>query len=311
MKRVIKRAFSAVGLQVRWKPRASSQFIGDGRHSSGIPELRDSPLEALHYFRGGSKAAFLCPIRDIGLLNGTKFGEVGWNPFSQTAAEILQNPQISDAETTLAKFYQNWQPADAASAVLGLAESCAGLRGLPPHLFYLVPWRSLSVEEIEHEVQHWYRKDLIEHGFPPFEIDVSGFKHNGPVRPELLNAEVARLRSIVPILQNRGYDRRFGDVSVWLLKRGDDLRFINRGGFHRTAAYDALGHKVIPAKLVEPGIFDVDDVDFWPQVRAGRWTREEALRYVDHLFDFDSKGWADQFNFSSHPLGQSSHSRSS
>jgi hypothetical protein len=41
-------------------------------------------------------------------------------------------------------------------------------------------------------------------------------------------------------------------------------------------------------------VIDVDDVDRWPQVRAGVWTREAAIRYIDHLFDFDATAWARQ-----------------
>lgn len=62
----------------------------------------------------------------------------------------------------------------------------------------------------------------------------------------------------------------------------------------------ALGYKTIPAVFKRDHIIRVDDVDYWPQVRSGVWGRDDALRYVDHLFDFDSRAWAQERGLLSH-----------
>ncbi len=54
----------------------------------------------------------------------------------------------------------------------------------------------------------------------------------------------------------------------------------------------ALGERTIPAVFKTPCLYDVADVAYWPDVRSGIWSKEEAIRYVDHLFEFDPRSWA-------------------
>jgi hypothetical protein len=158
---------------------------------------------------------------------------------------------------------------------------------------YLFPWMSRTPEEADTAVRAWAHGDNIEHGHPEITIDVHGFKDHGPVSPQIGRLEFERLRQTCATLSRVGYDRAKGDVSVLVIRRGDDYRFLNfGGGLHRTAAMRALGHEFVPAKPQRPWVIDVDEVDRWPQVRAGVWTRDAAIRYIDHLFDFDAVRWA-------------------
>lgn len=293
-KALLKTGLGCLGLELRRLPATSTSAAGANSTRPELPPIFEDPLEALHFTRGGIRAAFQCPIAQIGLLNGLTFGKNGWNPFSESAVEIRRLDSLHFEQSILRSFYEVWQPTDAAGAILGLPNHCHALSTLPPHLYSFTPWRSLSISSIEKEVWKWYRSDLRQHGFPALRIDCDGFKTHGPVTGELGQAEISRLRAVLPLLAERGYDRRHGEVLVWLLKRGEEARFVNRGGLHRTAAMDALGHETIPARFGEPAVVDIDDVDYWPQVRMGTWTREEALRYFNHLFDFDTKAWARQ-----------------
>jgi hypothetical protein len=154
---------------------------------------------------------------------------------------------------------------------------------------------SRTPEEADTAVRAWAHGDNIEHGHPEITIDTDGFKDHGPVSPQIGRLEFERLRQTCATLSRVRYDRAKGDVSVLVIRRGDDYRFLNfGGGLHRTAAMKALGHDFVPAKPQRPWVIDVDEVDRWPQVRAGVWTREAAIRYIDHLFDFDAAAWARQ-----------------
>jgi hypothetical protein len=65
----------------------------------------------------------------------------------------------------------------------------------------------------------------------------------------------------------------------------------------------------VPAQFPpnQPDLIDVDDVDFWPQVRTGMWTAADARRYVHHLFDFDERNWASNLGLvSTRTTGQAS-----
>jgi len=105
--------------------------------------------------------------------------------------------------------------------------------------------------------------------------------------------EARRLKQVYESLKQRGYDRRYGRVQFLVLKRGRDYRFLNAAsGHHRTAAMSALGHNAVPGVFWRPHVVDIDMARYWPQVQLGLWTEEEAVAYLNHLFDFDSKAWA-------------------
>ena len=291
-KTILKNGLARVGLELRRLPSRGTSTTAGTSIRGELPPIFGDPFEALHFTRGGVAAAFHCPIAQVGLLNGLTFGQSGWNPFSKTATQIQMDNRITYESSILRKYYEIWQPTDAAEAIIGLPVSCSSLKGIPSYLYYFVPWRALSIDAVAQGVWEWYLSDFHEHGFPALRIDVHGFKNHGPVTAELGEAEMTRLKNVLPLLAANGYDRHHGAIAVWLLKRGDEIRFINRGGLHRTAVMDALGHETIPARFVEPAIVDIEDVDYWPQVCMGTWTRDEALRYFNHLFDFETKNWA-------------------
>lgn len=73
------------------------------------------------------------------------------------------------------------------------------------------------------------------------------------------------------------------------LKRGSEYRYLRIGrGFHRTVVMAALGYETVPATFQQPFVSNLDNVDYWPQVRRGVGTREDAIRYFHHLFDWAS-----------------------
>ena len=54
----------------------------------------------------------------------------------------------------------------------------------------------------------------------------------------------------------------------------------------------ALGYETIPAVFILPFIVTIEMVEYWPQVRRGIWTLEQAVAYMNHLFDFNPREWA-------------------
>src|SRR5690606_36859172 len=131
-----------------------------------------------------------------------------------------------------------------------------------------------------------------EHGLA-YDVDRDGSPYHGPTSRALAAIEVRRLQEIAAVLRVQGYDRAYGDSLFYLVRRGGEFVAVKFGsGYHRTAAMAALGAPTIPAQLRPPHAVDVVDVDDWPQVRSGLWSRVAALRYVDHLFEFDARAWA-------------------
>jgi len=132
---------------------------------------------------------------------------------------------------------------------------------------------------------------------PDLSLERDGFTRHGPVSLALGATEFRRIWEILTTIQRLGYDRSAGQelkeagVTVEILRRGNELHYLNRGGLHRMAAMDALGECDIPARLYSQTIIDRSEAGSWQQVRSGVWTRAEAERYFDHLFDFDAREW--------------------
>ena len=197
--------------------------------------------------------------------------------------------------SVLEAFYRAWQPATAAETIAGFtAHAPPAFHRLPSHAAYVAPWRAESVAQAWEALQEWYRRVYSRFG-ADFDPAVHGDKFYGPVHPELGALEYDRLTSVFASIRASGYDRWQGDVRVIVLKRGSDMLFLKWGkGMHRTSAAVALGHDTIPATFFksQETYFDVADVDYWPGVRSGLWSREAAVDHVDHLFEFDSRRWA-------------------
>lgn len=256
-----------------------------------IPKLYDDPLEALYIMQGGERAAFACSIDQITDFQGLSFNRDKWHPF--VAAIEGSRLNYNSFYEILNKFYSEHQPINAEDAVIGFNKCPAVFRKLSPHMYYLLPWISSSFEKIDFNVKFWNEKDSLKHGGKSLHLNFHGFKLHGPVSKELLNLESKRLANVTKSIEGKGYDRSHGDIGVVMLKRNDEYLFsIMGGGHHRTAAMAALGYKWIPARFFQPFFIDIKDVDYWPQVRRGIWKREEAIAYINHLFDFDSSIWA-------------------
>jgi hypothetical protein len=258
------------------------------------PPMVDDPLEALHLARDGVSVAFELPLRIARDTKGFSFAPDGWHPWTAELLDQARRTQVGYSGSLLQRYYDRFQPSDALAALAGLElTSPCGLSELPRELFWLTPWSASTPDEMRRSVHDWVRRGARAHGLEDYRLSRDGTPYQGPVSQALGEIEVRRLRTAHRILAVEGYDRRQGDSLVYLVRRGRELRAVKFGsGYHRTAAIAALGEAVIPAQLRPPYAVDVRDVDDWPQVRRGMWSREAALAYVDHLFEFDARAWA-------------------
>ena len=250
-------------------------------------------VEALYRERGGEPSAFLCETSRCVQVTGFSLAPAAWHPFRETLKESIELGHDGYRESILEHFYASWRPQTASQAFAGFGEVPGPLHRLPPACAHLSPWIAWSPARTEQSVNTWNLRDWKEHGADQLDPRRDGIPDFGPVSSELGAFEYARLRNLFESLQRVGYQRDRGDVRVQVLKRGDDIRFLNSGGgLHRTVAMNVLGHEVVPARHHRPWVIDVDQAPDWPGVRSGLWTETLARAYIDHLFDFDSQGWA-------------------
>jgi hypothetical protein len=285
-RRSVRTALRAFGVELRRLPPKPS--------ADPVPCAAD-PSEALHRARFGVGAAFDCPLRIARDTRGFSFAPDGWHPW---VAELRDQDHHVDvvgrATPLLQRYFASFQPGDALEALAGFRpDAPCGLTDLGPELFWLTPWCAWTPDEMGRAVRDWVGRGAREHGLPDFDPAGDGSPYHGPTSRRLAEVESRRLRDVADALRRDGYDRRFGDSLFYLVRRGREQVAVKFGsGYHRTAAMAALGEPTIPAQFRLPLAVDVDDVDDWPQVRSGLWSRRAAIRYVDHLFDFDAVAWA-------------------
>ena len=257
------------------------------------PVLFDDLHEALHYDRGGVAASFRCPLTHCVHRSGLNFSKGGWHPFVETLRECEDENRLTYEQSSLKKFFEKWQPASAHQAIAGFTDAPGLFRSLLPHLFYLSPWVSKSVEQVDKATRTWHKRDEEEHGKAHLDMERDGFVDFGPVSQEKGQLEFHRLTRYYRQIKKEGYQSSYGSPQVLVLRRDDEYRFVVSGdGYHRMAILTALGYDEVPATFYSPWFISLDDIAYWPQVRKGVWSRENAARYFHHLFDFDSKAWA-------------------
>jgi hypothetical protein len=286
VKRVSRAAFGLFGLELIRKPPRFDP-----------PPLYDDPLEAVYEATQSNRpfaAAIRCPVDKIVDYQGFGFAADRWHPFVAVLRDLALHG-AAQAEALLERYYAVFQPRNAAEAIPDFAQPPLLFRTLPPYLFRLTPWETVTPEEMDEECRRGAWVDNAGNGSPKLTLEKDGHQMFGPVSTAKRQLEMRRLSSIHASISSKGYDRRHGDCAFRVIRRGDDIRYLPcGGGYHRTAAIAACGHDWVPGRFYRRSalVIDTREVDLWPQVRRGVWTRDQALAYVDHLFDHSSAVWA-------------------
>ena len=185
--------------------------------------------------------------------------------FTYTTASHHFLAAIEHGRHTLAEFYQRFQPQNIAAMYAVSGGRCGS--DLPP---WEIPWIGKARS----------RAPRGEGGLGP----EHGTAIYGPATDKKVDLEMQRLTGTYESIRSHGYQPdRHGDITGFLLRRGQEFRFLVRGGKHRTAALVHLGHPLVPVQFKPhwPRIIDRADVAHWPLVREGRM--DEAL--AQDIFD--------------------------
>jgi len=160
------------------------------------------------------------------------------------------------------------------------------LREVPPFAFAW-PWEAVAVRDrarkrltrIEAENERRGARLLVSHG-------QSGY---GPVSQQKGTIEFLSLARLADSIRYRGYVRTNqldGDIRVVpLIDKTDTIRYLLRWGQHRAAVLAALDFTAIPVVVNFMRPVRVDEVDYWPHVRDGLFTRDQALLLFDLIFN--------------------------
>jgi hypothetical protein len=209
------------------------------------------------------------------------------NPFVKTLLAYEKGACNAYRESPLMDFYEKWQPTHTTYFDKDNREIA------PPWDYGLKRSINLTEARLKRKNFQSIRKQL-----KLTESGIFGHINRGPVSEEFGEITFQRLVKIYNSIKEKGYlpeSSLDGHIRACLYVTENDYRVSISCGKHRMAALQALGYQEVPVQFGPPQfpvIIRRDEVDNWPNVRAGYYTREEALSLFDHKFlDAHPSGW--------------------
>ena len=210
----------------------------------------------------------------------------GLHPFVRAVATALKNTtdEKSAIQSVLASYYNLVQPINAIE-LFGLESKEVPQLANEPSWAAILPWDEESISQWRKNHQ---TSVIMENCMAGRMLTISdGWAFCGPVTENKLRIETSRLYSLMVSIQRNGLKRHNGtggDIVAFVLVRQDgQWRWLARTGQHRAAVLSALGFKNIPLRVVK--IVNRDDVEIWPNVVSGVFSRSVALKLFDQIFE--------------------------
>ncbi len=196
------------------------------------------------------------------------------DPFIETLLAYMRGTCKSYDDSPLQIFFEHWKPANAAEALcLNPEEVCDELCNLPP--IVLFPWWNQTPKEIMHAQKIYCASECRQFGIPECDINSDSFRR-------LHYKRLIDIYNKIKIHGFKGINQNGHDITGEMLIHGENIRFVLRGGQHRTSVLAAIGYHNIPLRVRL--IVRREDYRFWPYVRDGLFTTDQALFVFDRVF---------------------------
>ncbi|MBQ0731842.1 MAG: hypothetical protein KBT75_14140 [Oleispira antarctica] len=208
------------------------------------------------------------------------------HPFCSTLKAYNEQPH-NYKNSLLAKYYDEFQPQTMAD-VLKLASSKLSQY---PAMATVMPWSYSTPEQrmkrfcVEGGESRLLAKEAYQHGLNPAEN--FGCQFFGPISDAHGKLEFERLTGVNNKIVKNGYlPAEHGHLHGEFLIDGNDWVWVAIGGKHRFSVLSALDYSEIPvARLSRWAHLYVrrSEVDYWPNVRNGLFSAEEAISVFDRI----------------------------
>ncbi len=220
------------------------------------------------------------PLKKCVDINGFTFAPGDWQPFAATIREHLEDPELEYQGSILEKFFQKFAPKNrqeqwAPHLDQEIYPANKGWVGLP--------W--IRVLEKTTSIAKKFETELTRNR--------GGNQHFGPNSQKFGQEEIGRIIKAYQHME-KGYQPELfpdGYINGYFLKKDYDYRLIVTEGQHRAAALSVLGYKEITAKLSSDSrhmkVVDYNNVEFWPGVKSGLFSPEDAKTLFNVFFYAD------------------------
>jgi hypothetical protein len=255
--------------------------LGFELHPFAPIDLRDRTEHSIEawYLAGRRRFLIEVPLLHCRGLYGLPLDNL--HPFVRTARALIDGKIHCYSGSPLQRYYDHFQPQHAAELLELPASSPLSTA---PAFCVVWPWQSGSISDKAKARLERASAINRQRGLP---LDLShGHSSFGPVSEQKGHLEFAALARLVAQVREKGYLRRpepDGDIQVIALN--DELsetRFLIRTGQHRAAVMAALGFERVPAVVIRH-VRKVD-LNHWPHVKDGLFSRDQARSIFDRLF---------------------------
>jgi hypothetical protein len=268
------------------KIRSIKNLFSRDKYATSIYDLssQNTPLDLIYSnFQG--KAA-LVPIERCRshMLGYTTNG----NPFIE-ALKIYSNNECEYSGSILEHYYRSFCPSSMKSV---LNSDNLSLSKYHP-MATVLPWGIATPEEklpkicVDQNAKQLLSSEAKKLGLS--EKDNYGWQFFGPVSDSLGLLEYQRLISVFNSIKDDGYlPEQHGYIHGQFLVSEDNWVWVNIGGKHRFASLAALDFKKIPVALSSRSsalYIRRIDVDYWPNVKNGLFSKADALNIFDHIMN--------------------------
>jgi len=189
------------------------------------------------------------------------------------------------ARHRLSTYFEEVQPASVAE-FLGISPTHAWHH--ENALSYVYPWDMHDPRMTRESRVATMRKEAYENGYPAWQ-ETDGWKGFGPVSEAVTDLELRRLLNIYDSIRTTGFSEKH-DPIVGRIFANRNIQIIQpRRGWHRVAVCLALGFSKVPMMFYKTHtVVRLEDVQVWPNVKRGYFSRQEAVdifmrRFESHL----------------------------
>jgi hypothetical protein len=244
--------------------------------------LHLTPAEALR------RAAGLAFVLDVPVEKTRAAGFNGADPHHPFVITLRAHGEGACAQfrgSPMEDFYEKWQP---------YAGRDAGELEKP------APWRERPLRAANTAAGRLQRGEFtaMARHLGLRAADIRGHISGGPVTEAFGEVTLRRMAQIQDSVRRRGYrpeESEAGHLCGECFVHGEDFRVIVSSGKHRMFALLALGWREVPVQFGPPKLPVIvrrEEVDRWPGVVGGAYSRAEALAKFDRLFaDVHPSGW--------------------
>jgi len=211
----------------------------------------------------------------------------GNNPLICAGIDYLSTENRSYEGSKLEHYYNNFEPANVAEMFRLDGELHSDLIDLPASLF-VYPWENDRMKNKKEFRQNFIKAETRKRGVElPLE---HGDGLIGPVSSQRGQQEIDRLVEIIESIRSNRYllnHQSGGNIEASVLVHGDHYKYLIKDGIHRLSALSALGYEKAPVEVKPtciPGYIYRDEVEYWPNVKNGVFSKAQALTVFDTIF---------------------------